>query len=84
MAKERKTKKAVVQKRQVRNQRDESFEQIELRDDRPIYRICDSSFAMKKYNNLEDINKNSVNTAQILKCLRGDLDRYNGYFWISC
>jgi hypothetical protein len=83
IAKERKVKKTIVQKRQVRNQRDESFEQIELRDDRPVYRICDTTFAMKKYKNLKDVDGNPVELAQILKTLHGDLDRYDGYFWIQ-
>jgi hypothetical protein len=83
IAKERKTKKIVVQKRQVRDQRDESFEQIELRDDRPVYRICDTTFAMKKYKNLKDVDGTSVELAQILKTLHGDLDRYAEYFWIQ-
>lgn len=83
IAKERKVKKTVVQKRPVRSQRDESFEQIELCDDRPVYRICDTTFAMKKYKKLEDVNKNSVEIAQIKKSLHGDLDRYDGYFWVQ-
>jgi len=83
IAKERKVKKTIVQKRQVRNQRDESFEQIELRGDRPVYRICDTTFAMKKYKNLKDVGGNPVELAQILKTFHGDLDRYDGYFWVQ-
>jgi len=83
IAKERKVKKTIVQKRQVRNQRDESFEQIELRDDRPVYRICDTLFSIEKFFTFKDIIGKSVDISQILKCLRGDLDRYDGYFWIQ-
>lgn len=89
IAKERKKSKqnnrSVLEKYSVRNQRDESFEQIELRDDRPVYRICDTTFVIKKYDTLKDVEndiRNSVEITQIKKCLHGDLNKYDGHFWI--
>lgn len=82
LAKERRQKaniKTVTQKK-VRTKRDENFEPISY-DTNRIVRICVDTYNMKRMK-LEDIQESTTYVNNVIKCLRGDISTFDGYFWI--
>ncbi|AGE53047.1 hypothetical protein PBCVFr5L_030R [Paramecium bursaria Chlorella virus Fr5L] len=83
VAKERKqTKPTVEKKKKVRDRRDTNFEAIELTSD-PVVRICDVTFYMKTFESVDDVTDDKTYKSHVTKALRGEIDRFDGYFWIQ-
>lgn len=78
IAKERKTTKTVTQTRKVRDRRDVDYEPIDW-NGKKIMKICDSSYFMEIFKNVPG---DSVYSNHVIKCLRGEIDRFDGFFWI--
>jgi hypothetical protein len=80
LAKERKPKAPVVSKKKVRDRRDMDIEAIEITSGL-IYRICERRFSITKFENIEEIASDPVYRSHVYQALRGDSDRFDGYFW---
>ena len=84
IAKERrqpKVDKTAVFKKKIRNQRDENFETIPY-DANRILRICTDTFAICR-TKVEDIHEPTTYVNDVIKCLRGDIDTFDCYFWTT-
>jgi hypothetical protein len=80
LAKERKTPKKIVSKTKVRDRRDMETPSIEITSGH-IIRICVRSFSITKFENIEDITSDPVYKSHVYQALRGDSDRFDGFFW---
>jgi len=82
-AKERKNKKPAAQpaKRQVRNQRDSTFEPIEY-SGKGFVSICTSRFSIRKFVCVDNVPGDRVYHNAVIACLRGETPFFDDYFWI--
>jgi hypothetical protein len=82
VAKDRKTKTSTTseKKKKVRDRRDMEIEAIEISSD-PIVRICDATFCITKFKNIEEVSTDKVYCSHVLQALRGDATGFGGYFW---
>ena len=83
VAKERVAKKTPVKnakKRKVRDCRDMDISAIEIVQGK-IFRICDATFCITNFDNIDEATTDKVYRSHICQALRGDIDRFDGYFW---
>jgi hypothetical protein len=83
VAKERSVKKTPTnnaKKRKVRDRRDMEIEAIEIVQGK-IIRICDTTFCVTKFDNIDEVTTDKVYRSHVCQALRGDICSFDGYLW---
>jgi hypothetical protein len=67
----------------VRNHRDEKEPMTNF--DGPIASICDKTFVVRKFKNFDHAmdGRSRFERMEITKCLKGFVDKIEGYYWIT-